>query len=82
MRKAALALLLVLTALPVSAAAPSGQPGAGEIARLQAEFRDERARALRLRAEAAEAGASGRRPSSPGCRRRADIRPACCRRCR
>lgn len=61
MRKAALALLLVLTALPVAAAAPPSQPGAGEIARLQAEFRDERARALRLRAEAAEAGAGAAR---------------------
>lgn len=53
MHKAALALLFVLTALPVAAAAPQS----GEIARLQAEFRDERARALRLRAEAADAAA-------------------------
>jgi len=53
MRKAALALLFVLTALPVAAAAPQS----AEIGRLQAEFRDERARALRLRAEAADAAA-------------------------
>jgi septal ring factor EnvC (AmiA/AmiB activator) len=53
MRPAALALLSVLTALPVAAAAPQTP----EVARLQAEFRDERARALRLRAEAAEAAA-------------------------
>ena len=53
MRKAALALVFVLTALPVAAAAPQTP----EIGRLQAEFRDERARALRLRAEAAEAAA-------------------------
>ncbi|MBF0664048.1 MAG: peptidoglycan DD-metalloendopeptidase family protein [Brevundimonas sp.] len=53
MRPAALALLSVLTALPVAAAAPQS----AEIGRLQAEFRDERARALRLRAEAAEAAA-------------------------
>ena len=51
MRPAALALLFVLTALPVAAAAPQS----AEIDRLQAEFRDERARAQRLRAEAAEA---------------------------
>ncbi|MBI2262946.1 MAG: peptidoglycan DD-metalloendopeptidase family protein [Caulobacterales bacterium] len=57
MQRAGLALLLVLTALPVAAAAPQAGPGPGEIARLQAEFRDERARALRLRAEAAEADA-------------------------
>ena len=57
MRKAALALLSVLTALPVAAAAPQASPDAAEVARLQAEFRDERARALRLRAEAAEAAA-------------------------
>ncbi|HZW15534.1 MAG TPA: peptidoglycan DD-metalloendopeptidase family protein [Brevundimonas sp.] len=57
MRKAGLALLFVLTALPVAAAPPPAGPGSGEIARLQAEFRDERARALRLRAEAAEADA-------------------------
>lgn len=53
MRPAALALVFVLTALPVAAAAPQS----AEVARLQAEFRDERARALRLRAEAAEAAA-------------------------
>jgi septal ring factor EnvC (AmiA/AmiB activator) len=53
MRRAPLALLFVLTALPVAAAAPQS----AEVARLQAEFRDERARALRLRAEAAEAAA-------------------------
>ena len=53
MPKAALALLFVLTALPVAAAAPQS----AEVARLQAEVRDERARALRLRAEAADAGA-------------------------
>jgi len=57
MQRAGLALLLVLTALPVAAAAPQAGRGSGEIARLQAEFRDERARALRLRAEAAEADA-------------------------
>jgi septal ring factor EnvC (AmiA/AmiB activator) len=57
MHKAALALLSVLTAMPVAAAAPQAGPGSAEIARLQAEFRDERARALRLRAEAADAGA-------------------------
>ncbi|HYC97497.1 murein hydrolase activator EnvC family protein [Brevundimonas sp.] len=57
MPKVALALLLVLTALPVAAAAPQPGPGAGEIGRLQAEFRDERARARSLRAEAADAGA-------------------------
>ncbi|GAA0870681.1 hypothetical protein GCM10009116_25180 [Brevundimonas basaltis] len=51
MRPAALALVFVLTALPVAAAAPQST----EVARLQAEFRDERARASRLRAEAAEA---------------------------
>ena len=51
MRRLPLALLFVLTALPVAAAAPQTD----EVARLQAEFRDERARALRLRAEAADA---------------------------
>ena len=51
MRRLPLALLFVLTALPVAAAAPRTD----EVARLQAEFRDERARALRLRAEAADA---------------------------
>ena len=53
MRPLPLAILFVLTALPVAAAAPQS----AEIGRLQAEFRDERARALRLRAEAAEAAA-------------------------
>ena len=47
-------LLLGLLALPVAAAAP--QDGA-EVARLQAEFRDEQARARRLRTEAADAAA-------------------------
>jgi len=55
MRRAPLILLFVLTALPVAAAAPQSAPPQAEIDRLQAEFRDERARALRLRAEAAEA---------------------------
>src|SRR5690606_4082708 len=45
--------LAILLALPVAAAPQQ----AGEVARLQAEFRDERARARSLRAEAAEAGA-------------------------
>lgn len=50
-----LALLTVgLIALPVAAAAPQER---GEVARLQAEFRDEQARARRLRAEADEAAA-------------------------
>ena len=53
MRKAALALLFVLTALPVAAAAPQ----TAEVQRLRAEFRDEQARARRLRAEAADAAA-------------------------
>lgn len=53
MRRAALALIAALAALPVAAAAPQS----AEIGRLQAEFRDERARALRLRAEAADAAA-------------------------
>lgn len=43
-------LALALLALPVSAA-----PQTGQAARLQAEFRDEQARARRLRAEAAQA---------------------------
>ena len=51
MRRAALTLIAALAALPVAAAAPQS----AEIGRLQSEFRDERARALRLRAEAAEA---------------------------
>ena len=43
-------LAIVLTALPVAATSP-----AGEVGRLQAEYRDEQARARRLRAEAADA---------------------------
>ena len=43
-----------LIALPVAAAAPQER---GEVARLQAEFRDEQARARRLRAEADDAAA-------------------------
>tara|TARA_R110002167_G_scaffold43780_1_gene132105 strand:- start:3345 stop:4418 length:1074 start_codon:yes stop_codon:yes gene_type:complete len=48
---------LLLTALGLIVAAPAtGQPApVGEVPRLQAEFRDEQARARRLRAEAAEA---------------------------
>ncbi len=53
MRPLPLAILAVAVALPVTAAPQQ----AGEAARLQAEFRDERARARSLRAEAAEAGA-------------------------
>jgi septal ring factor EnvC (AmiA/AmiB activator) len=53
MRKAAVALLFVFTALPVAAAAPQ----TAEVGRLRAEFRDEQARARRLRAEAADAAA-------------------------
>lgn len=50
---------LVLTVLGLIVAAPAvSQPvPAGEVSRLQAEFRDEQARARRLRAEAAEAAA-------------------------
>src|SRR5690606_39076069 len=55
MRRALPTLLAFLIALPVAAAAP--QQSTSEAGRLQAEFRDERARALRLRAEAAEAAA-------------------------
>ncbi len=55
MRRAVPVLLALLAALPTAAAAP--QQPASEVRRLQAEFRDERARALRLRAEAAEAAA-------------------------
>ncbi|MGZ9115139.1 MAG: murein hydrolase activator EnvC family protein [Brevundimonas sp.] len=51
MRPLVLILCLSLTALPVGAAPTT------EVARLQAEFRDEQARARRLRAEAAEATA-------------------------
>lgn len=54
MRPLVLILCLSLTALPVAA---GGQQGvqAGDVARLQAEFRDEQARARRLRTEATEA---------------------------
>jgi len=54
MRAPVLILCLSLIALPVAAIARQTPP-AGEVKRLQAEFRDERARALRLRAEAADA---------------------------
>lgn len=54
MRPLLLAAVALATALPVAAAAPQQ---AGEAARLQAEFRDERARARSLRADAAEAAA-------------------------
>ncbi len=53
MRAPVLILCLSLIALPVAAIAR--QTPTGEVKRLQAEFRDERARALRLRQEAAEA---------------------------
>ncbi|MFN3670087.1 MAG: peptidase M23 [Brevundimonas sp.] len=53
MRPPVLILCLSLLALPVAAIARQ-TPG-GDVPRLQAEFRDERARALRLRQEAAEA---------------------------
>lgn len=53
MRRALLSLLIVLAAAPVAAAGPQ----AGEIRRLQTEFRDERARARQLRAEAEDAAA-------------------------
>ena len=53
MRPLALAALLVLTALPVAASAPQDR----DVGRLQAEYRDERARARRLRAEADDAAA-------------------------
>jgi murein hydrolase activator len=46
-----LALLLALAALPVAARAPHAR----DVARLQAEYRDEQARARRLRSEAAQA---------------------------
>ncbi|HWQ87217.1 murein hydrolase activator EnvC family protein [Brevundimonas sp.] len=52
MRPLVLILCLSLTALPVAASAPTN-----DVARLRAEFRDEQARARRLRAEAAEAAA-------------------------
>ena len=50
---------LILTVLGLLIAAPAiGQPATvGEVPRLQAEYRDEQARARRLRAEAAEAAA-------------------------
>lgn len=54
MRPPVLILCLSLIAMPVAAIARQNPP-ASEISRLQAEFRDERARALRLRQEAAEA---------------------------
>ncbi len=54
MRAPVLILCLSLIALPVAAIARQTPP-AGEVKRLQAEFRDERARALRLREEAAAA---------------------------
>ncbi|MGV8930238.1 MAG: murein hydrolase activator EnvC family protein [Brevundimonas sp.] len=54
MRAPVLILCLSLIALPVAAIARQTPP-AGEVKRLQAEFRDERSRARRLRAEAAEA---------------------------
>ena len=54
MRAPLLILCLSLIALPVAAIARQN-PSAGDVSRLQAEFRDERARALRLRREAAEA---------------------------
>ncbi|MGZ9099696.1 MAG: murein hydrolase activator EnvC family protein [Brevundimonas sp.] len=53
MRPLILIAALALVALPVAASAPQ----AGDVARLQAEFRDERARARRLREEAARAAA-------------------------
>ena len=53
MRPLFLIAVLTLTALPVAAAAPR----TGEVARLQAEFRDERARARSLRQEAGRAAA-------------------------
>ncbi len=54
MRAPVLILCIGLIALPVAAIARQS-PSAGEVKRLQAEFRDERARARRLREEAAEA---------------------------
>jgi len=54
MRAPVLILCLSLIALPVAAIARQ-TPQTGDIQRLQAEFRDERARALRLRHEADEA---------------------------
>ena len=54
MRAPVLILCLSLIALPVAAIAHQ-TPQTGEVKRLQAEFRDERARARRLRVEAVEA---------------------------
>lgn len=54
MRAPVLILCLSLIALPVAAIARQSPPD-GEVKRLQAEFRDERARARRLREEAAAA---------------------------
>ena len=54
MRAPVLILCLSLIALPVAAIARQS-PASGEVKRLQAEFRDERTRARRLRHEAAEA---------------------------
>ncbi|MDP3370716.1 MAG: hypothetical protein Q8M32_12830, partial [Brevundimonas sp.] len=54
MRFPVLILFLSLIAAPVAAITRQTPPTA-EAGRLQAEFRDERARALRLREEAAEA---------------------------
>lgn len=55
MRTPVLILCLSLIVLPVAALARQTPPR-GEVKRLQAEFRDERARARRLREEAVEAG--------------------------
>ncbi len=52
-----LVLLGCLTALAASPAASQRAPGAGELADLQAEYRDEQVRARRLRADAADAAA-------------------------
>ncbi|MDP3802255.1 murein hydrolase activator EnvC [Brevundimonas sp.] len=56
MRSPVLILCLCLLALPVAASARQ-TPGPDEAGRLQAEFRDERARARRLRQQAADAAA-------------------------
>lgn len=53
MRPSLAALLIALVALPVAAAAPQV-----DVARLQAEYRDEQTRARRLRADAADASAA------------------------
>lgn len=55
MRAPILILCLSLLVLPAAAVARQS-PAAGEVKRLQAEFRDERARARRLREDAVEAG--------------------------